>query len=54
MPSRDYEYIENRTNKNISVGTEKNNTNKININRHQLLNSVDTIKTGTVDWDVFK
>lgn len=54
MPSRDYESIENRTNKNISVGTEKNEINKISINRQPVRNSVDTIKTGTVDWNVFK
>lgn len=54
MPSRDYESVENRTNKSISFDAEKNDTHKMGINRQPIRNSVDTIKTGTVDWNVFK
>jgi len=54
MPSRDYESIENRTNKNIAISEEKIGTTKMDINKQTVRNSVDTIKTGTVDWNVFK
>lgn len=54
MPSRDYESVENRTNKNISISLEKNDINKISSSGQSARNSVDTIKTGTVDWNVFK
>lgn len=53
MPSRDYESVENKMNSNSVVGESFINNEKkssLNLSKNK---TVDTVKTGTVDWTDF-
>lgn len=51
LPSRDFESVENRANKNVQ-NSQQNEFNKSSSNRNYSKDPVDTIKTGTVEWNV--